>query len=304
MRLSKRREHLSPNYLCYEINDSVDIRSLITEIYDKQFKRFKEKEYLVIEFVKFKESNHKLIRLHSDMYNLIDLKYRKMLSQSEIDKEYRNELLNLTNNKARYIELETRTDFALPYLPLKVSKKKIDGINDIQICLRPVKNSWKKDLAKLQEGLVSGYDETLRWNGCIGGFVGVFYPLVKLREMSKSEKTVNKGENYEIKFPKPRFENQKFEDKYKLIEKKKSNIGFDITIKLVLSQNEFEKTLVELFNALNTNISETSNSFVIKENIRFGSFNRNKIIKAYTPEKSLDLLNENEITEVINRLII
>ncbi|MEI6462178.1 MAG: hypothetical protein WCO33_00730, partial [bacterium] len=303
-KLTKKREYHHTKYGCYEISSTANLNDLIVDIYKKQIKRFKEKEYLTIEAIKYKGARIRILKIRKEIYKELDQKNKECLSVSVNQKFHKMELANLLKSKSDYIVLEMKSDFALPYLPFNSPKVKFNDLDFVQINLRPMKNSWKKELVSLQKGLESGYDETLRWDGCIGGFVGVFYPVVKLRDSSKSTKKLDKWGNYEIAIPKSKFVNRKFEQKYSLIEKKKSEIGFDVSIKMVISENDSATRLGKVMNTLNTNIEEFSNSFVISENKRFSTHLLGKINKGYMPEKCIDLLNEKEISEVINRLIV
>jgi len=302
--LTKKREYLSPNYACYEISSLMDYSLLISDVYAKQIKKFKEKEYFVIESMKYKSGKVRLLRIHKGLFKLLDEKVKSNLSACTNHKYLKLELYNLHKKRGQYLELETKTDFVVPYIPFNTPKNGFNDIDFVQICMRPIKSGWRKELTKLQRGLENGYDETLRWDGCIGGFVGVFYPIIKLRDDSKSSKMIDKWGNYQIQIPKSKFVNRKFEQKYSLIEKKKSDIGFDVSIRIVLHELESENKLEKILITLNTNIEEFSNSFVVSVKKRFSVKHLSKITKAHMPDDSVDLLNEKEISEVINRLIV
>lgn len=286
----KESEYVSNKYVRIGLKKGDLGLSHLTTLYQEYFKKYKSREYIVIEFV----NGEIFLRVREDILAKIpDLKKDK-------EKKSLNKI-NLPMNTSKYkdyFEFETKEDFAIPYLPKEFRSELITSLNTtdmfiIQICLRPISSSWTKAIVSLKRGLEHGRDETKRYYGLLGLIAGIFYPLTQSKT---AKKKLKEGE----------FINEAFKKKHTAImEKLKSDMGFEMTLKGVSLSNEekfIERIVTNIKDSVNPTLEESSNTFTITKLKKMGNIELNDILLAYLSSDTTDILNINEVVGLIGRL--
>lgn len=285
----KENEYTNSKYVRIALKKADLGLSHLTTLYQEYFKKYKAREYIVIELV----NGEMFLRVRADILDkLPDLKKDK-------EKKTLNKInLPLTSKFKDYFEFETKEDFAIPYNPREYRSEMVTSLSKddmfiIQICLRPISSSWTKAIVSLKRGLEHGRDETKRYYGFLGLLAGIFYPLTRSKT---SEKKLKEGE----------FINETFKKKHTAVmEKLKSDMGFEMTLKGVSMSNDeklVEKVVENIKDCLNTSLEENSNTFGITKLKKMGNIETNEILLAYLSAETTDILNINEVVGLIGRL--
>lgn len=285
----KENEYTNSKYVRIALKKGDLGLSHLTSLYQEYFKKYKAREFLVIEFV----NGDMFLRVRSDILEKVpDLKKDK-------EKKTLGKINLPLNDKFKdYFEFETKEDFAIPYNPKEYRSEMVTSLTKddmfiIQICLRPINSSWTKAIVDLKRGLEKGRDETKRYYGLLGAIAGIFYPLMRSKA---SEKKIKDGE----------FINESFKKKHaSVMEKLKSDMGFEMTLKGVSLSNEekfIEKVVENIKDSLNTSLEETSNTFGVTKLKKMGNIETNDILLSYLSSDSSDILNINEVVGLIGRL--
>ena len=285
----KENEYINSKYIRIALKKGELGLSQLTSLYQEYFKHFKSREYLVIEFI----NGEMFLRVRSEILaKLTDFKKDK-------EKKAMNKGDLLLNAKFKdYFEFETKLDFAIPYLPTEYRSEQITSLSKtdqfiVQICLRPISSSWTKAIVSLKRGLEHGRDETKRYFGLLGVAAGIFYPLTS---SNTAKMKLKEGE----------FINESFKKKHgAVMEKLKSDMGFEMTMKGICLSNEdtFVERIVEnIKDSLNSSLEESSNTFTVTKLKKMGNIETNEILLAYLSSDSTDILNINEVVGLIGRL--
>jgi len=285
----KENEYTNSKYVRIALKKGDLGLSHLTSLYQEYFKKYKSREFLVIEFV----NGEIFLRVRSDILEKVsDLKKDK-------EKKTLGKINLPLNDKFKdYFEFETKEDFAIPYIPKEYRSEMVTSLNKgdmfiIQICLRPISSSWTKAIVSLKRGLEHGRDETKRYYGFLGFVAGIFYPLTSSKT---SQKKLKDGE----------FINETFKKKHMAVmEKLKSDMGFEMTLKGVSMSNDerlVEKVVDNIKDSLNTSLEENSNTFGITKLKKMGNIETNEILLAYLSSETTDILNINEVVGLIGRL--
>jgi len=283
------------------------MQSLLRGMSQLLFPVFGKKHYFSLEVI-MSEKESKVYTLIPDqiLADYIDL-VKRCGCTAVILKDFRERVIEKASDLGLLVELELESDFVFPLELLHTSEKKLEKLFQagecgyMQILCRPAGEKWKDDLKKYVTALKLGKNPSGSSTGCSGGCLSVTLPFFEAVANVITFMVHGTGVHPAKTTPLPKNEST---DKVDQISQKMAEYAFEVVIRLVVQSPDEEHRyylldqLLDVLSARKSSITNTLTVSTFFQKIKSGM--TNDLVLAYMPGKSVDILTDKELVDIIN----